>query len=367
MTPAIVVTLCLAAAKPGLMVLEPDLKGATPVEGAVVGTAIANGARELETFEVMTATDMRTLLGVERQKQLMGAATEATNSLAESLGAQFVVSSIVAKVGAKLEVDLRLIDTKDGKVLSQKKLSNLEKSSEVSNSVQGITQELLGVLLATEQGSVYVRSSEEGSEVRLDGKLVGSTPMASAFAIARGRHRLEVGKDGFITAFKPVVVQREQTTVEDVRLVPSPDYINAYVQRNKRMRMGAWISAGAAVALLAGAVVVDRALTEKTYQDQFVPRREALRPNGTPPLGDGAKIYTACAADAAACSLAAQDVKSQIEAFQAISIGLGIGAILTAGLSAYFFIAGEDPNKYSRVSMSLLPEGGAAFALSGSF
>ncbi len=370
---ALALTLTLSTVKPGLMVLDPDAKGASAVEVAVVATAVANGARDLDTFEVMTANDVRTMLGVERQRQLMGSSADSAN-LAESLGARYVISSTATKAGTALEVDLRLLDTANGKVLSQKKSDPLAKPADVSPAVQGLTQELLGVLLANEQGSVLVRASEEGAEVRVDGKLVGSTPMATPLNFARGRHRLEVAKDGFITAFKPIEIRHNQTTVEDVRLVPSPDYISAYEARNKRMRIGAWVTAISAVALIGTAVILDRAVTEDIFLKQFTPRQKALVAQGQQTAaqagfsGGLATTYGECAQDLAKCDTEARAAKSSVETWQAVTIATALTGVAVGALSAYFWIAGEDPGRYSRVSFNFAPlrEGGA-FSLSGSF
>lgn len=384
---AVALSLAASSSKPGLLVLEPEVKGASAVESLVVNNAIAGGARDLEAFDVMTSTDLKTMLGLERQKQLMGAGGESA-SYAEALGARHTVASSVTKSGPALEVDLRLIDTATNKVLAQKKSSRLEKPAEVSPAIQGLTQELLGVLLANEQGSVLVRASEEGSEVRVDGKLVASTPMTGAIAVPRGRHRIEVGKNGFITQFKPTEIRHNETTVEDIRLVPSPDYIDAYLAKAKRMRMGAWISLGAAVAFALGAVIVDRAATEPAYSQEFLPRAKALsapadvmanetsRATLAATLGfvddpksqnDAYDVFVGCPSDLAACHAAATEKKNTVQVLQGVTIGLAAAAVLTGALSAYFFIAGEDPTKYTRFSFMPLPSGGGAFALSGEF
>lgn len=370
---ALALTLTLSTVKPGLMVLDPDAKGASPVEVAVVATAVANGARDLDTFEVMTANDVRTMLGVERQRQLMGNATESAN-LAESMGARYVISSTATKAGAGLEVDLRLLDTASGKVLSQKKSDPLAKPADVSPAVQGLTQELLGVLLANEQGSVLVRASEEGAEVRVDGKLLGSTPMSAPLNLARGRHRLEVAKDGFITTFRPIEIRHNQTSVEDVRLVPSPDYISAYEARNKRMRIGAWVTTISAVVLVGTAFILDRAVTENIFASEFTPRQKALVVQGQQTAaqagfsGEPAKTYDVCAKDLSACHERAKGAQASVQTWQAVSIAMALAGVGVGALSAYFWIAGEDPGRYSRVSLNVAPlRDGGAFSLSGTF
>jgi hypothetical protein len=379
------VVVAAAAPRPTVLALEPEGKGTTPVESAVVANAVAAGARELDAFQVMTAADIRTMMGLERQKQLLGTSTENLD-FAEAMGARYVIAPTLTKLGTGLEVDLRLLDTSDNKVLAQKKSGRLDKPAEVTNAVSGLTQELLGVLLANEVGSVLVRSSEEGAEVRVDGKLLASTPMDKALAVPRGRHRLEVAKDGFITQFRPIVVSLNETTMEDVRLVPSPNYIDAYQQRNKRLRTGAWITTGAALVLAAGAILIDRLWAEPTYQNEFLLRQRGLRAggaggdqgdwrrSGSESGLDGARLetYLSCADEGSGntmgttCLDQATSIRNTIQVAQGLTIGLAAAAVLTAALSVYFWVAGEDPNKYSRLSFGFSPNrDGGSFALTG--
>ncbi len=120
---AILVTAAMAAAppaadKPGerpqLIVLELTATGgvekatATALTEAVVAQVSRQGI-----FQVVSAQDIATLTGLERQKSLMGC-SDSTNCLAElagAIGARFVLSGSLAKLGAAFQLSLQTLDS----------------------------------------------------------------------------------------------------------------------------------------------------------------------------------------------------------------------------------------------------------------
>lgn len=67
--------------------------------------------------EAVGQSDLASVLGLERQKQLLGCTDESTSCLAEisaALGAPWLVSGSLARLGNSVRIDLKLIRTKDG-------------------------------------------------------------------------------------------------------------------------------------------------------------------------------------------------------------------------------------------------------------
>lgn len=105
-----------APERPRLVIL--DLTGGPGVDEGMLQplqTAVAAEVTARGFFEVLTAADLRTLLGLERQRQLMGC-TEAscTAELAGALGARFVLSGSLTKLGAMWQLTLTTLDTQRG-------------------------------------------------------------------------------------------------------------------------------------------------------------------------------------------------------------------------------------------------------------
>ncbi|MDP1917049.1 MAG: hypothetical protein Q8L14_12420 [Myxococcales bacterium] len=73
-------------------------------------------------LSVISSQDIATLLGVERQKQLLGCGEDSSNcmvELASALGAQLVLSGSIAKLETTYRVNLRVLQSSDGKVVAQ--------------------------------------------------------------------------------------------------------------------------------------------------------------------------------------------------------------------------------------------------------
>lgn len=107
----------------------------TPTLAAPPWTAVEVSAEKAQFFSmhlasalrdrglsVITSQDIAMLLGVERQKQLLGCGEEATNCMVElgsALGAQLVVTGTIAKLESTYQVKLRVLQSGDGKVVAQ--------------------------------------------------------------------------------------------------------------------------------------------------------------------------------------------------------------------------------------------------------
>jgi hypothetical protein len=114
--PLALLSLVLFAAdeKPQLVVLElspqsgVDAQLATQLSDAVAAEATARGF-----FKVTTSKDVQTLLGIERQKQLMGCsdAGACLTELAGAMGARFVLSGQIGRVGNMFQLTLQTVDT----------------------------------------------------------------------------------------------------------------------------------------------------------------------------------------------------------------------------------------------------------------
>jgi len=117
---ALSLSVSLAAApapeRPKLAVLE--LSAGAGVEASLTGPFTDALTAEVQArgyFEVISSRDIQTLLGLERQKQLLGCADDAQSCMAElsgALGARFVLTGSLAKLGDAWQLTLSTLDTK---------------------------------------------------------------------------------------------------------------------------------------------------------------------------------------------------------------------------------------------------------------
>lgn len=112
----------LLAANPAPPVEKPKLLvlGLTPAGGLEAETAdafseaISSELAKSAYFSVVAKKEMETLIGLERQRQMMGCGEDSSACLAElagALGARFVLSGSLARLGPSYQLSLQVMDT----------------------------------------------------------------------------------------------------------------------------------------------------------------------------------------------------------------------------------------------------------------
>ena len=242
----------------------------------------------------------------------------------------------------------------------------------------GLAQELMAPLLRDQQGFLVVKSKEEAAEVLVDDTLVGSIPLKQPLALARGTHRLTLRKDGFIAQTRSVRIEPKQTTVEEVQLTPSADYAKVYQEKYGKVRVGAWIATGVAVASITTAVIFNIS-AKNQYDNEFKPRQAWLMgaagtgPQTKPPEvannPDASLAWDSCVGNAAGCKAAAEDAKSSVQVKQIVAISAGVLGVAAAGVATWLWLSGKDPNRYADVvaGVGVGPNGTTTLAVAGRF
>jgi len=356
--------------KPRLAVLDLAANGASKELAAAAGTAAANDLDRLGVFQVITSEAIRSMLAFERQRQMLGC-TEAgcMAELGGALGADWLVSGKVTRLAAgggvpeTFSLDLTLTSVKKG----QREGSVIETArseAELLSRAGKAAQKLVQKILAGRAGRLVVVASETGAVVRVDDQVKGTTPLRGPVVLPAGPHALTVEKQGFVAWQKDVQVEAAKVVQEEVPLVPSPDFVRAYEARQRRLRTGAWVSTGVAVVGLAGAIAL-QASASSLYGNESTPGtflydRQRVQA--------GILIENGVDLRAEATSLQS-DIQTR-ETWSYVSLGVGAVAAVAA---TYFWVAGEDPNRYAgfaepvaRLDVAPLP-GGALAAITVGF
>ncbi len=323
-------------ANPGLGVLDFAAQGGASNElAAALSTLTSQELERLGVFRVSSAETMRVMLGVERQRQLLGCDTCSGSVLNDLSNYDFVISGKVLKTKTDFTLFMSLVPVGSSAATSSARVSAATETA-LMQEVRPTVIKLIGKVLEGRQGSIIITSSEVGAAVKVDDSQVGTTPI-DAITVGAGPHLISVEKEGFSAVRKEVKVTPDQVTETSVRLVPSPDTISAYESRAKRLRYLAWGTAGLA---LAGVVlaVVSESRSAALYGDVNVPgtfqyHRAALL-RGVEVEGDVNHRTEATA------------LQNQLQTWHALSLtGIGVAAA-SAVASAVLFIWGEDPAKY---------------------
>lgn len=108
---------------PRLAVMDLIAQGATPQQAAAMTDAIVSALASRKLFEVISTRDLETLLGAERQKQLLGVCETTPDACATDIGsaaiARFVLSGQLARVGSAFQLSLQMVDTQKGQPVAR--------------------------------------------------------------------------------------------------------------------------------------------------------------------------------------------------------------------------------------------------------
>lgn len=102
----------------------------------------------IDRFDVIGSSDVALMLGLERQRQLLGCAEQSASCLAEiggALGARWLVSGALTRAGDLYRIDLKLVDTTMAKVVNRVGRT-VESREELIRLPGPLTNELLGVM-----------------------------------------------------------------------------------------------------------------------------------------------------------------------------------------------------------------------------
>jgi hypothetical protein len=140
--------LCAADEKPKLVVLELTPQAGVDAQlASLLSDAVAAQVTSRGFFSVTTSKDVQTLLGVERQKQLMGCsdAGACLTELAGAMGARFVLSGQLGRVGDTYQLTLQTVDTQ--------KAQPVGRSTKLAKSVDAL-RDLLPYAVADATGTL---------------------------------------------------------------------------------------------------------------------------------------------------------------------------------------------------------------------
>ena len=364
---SVVVAMSLAAA-PGIGVMDFGAEGgASPDLASGLSTLASQELERLGVFRVTSSQSTRVLLGLERQRQLLGCENCSGEGLADLTTFDYVLSGKVLKLGGELTLMMSIIPVgKKGTPGSSTRVKAPTDSRLMLEAGPAVLK-LVGKLLEGRQGTAVFTSSEVGAAVKVDDTQVGTTPL-SALKVAGGPHLISVEKDGFTTSRKEVRILPDQTVVEQFTLVPSPDTIAAYEARTGRVRVLAWTAVGVAVAGAAvfalGQLEADAAYGSANTKGTFLYYQGRLLQG----------LETEPGTDAAGKAIVldnrklAGELKSSIETWQYVSVSALALAGLGAVAAVVLFVVGEPPDKYSAFHASLVAAPGVGgLVFSGRF
>lgn len=166
-----------AIAKPA----GPTATGKPPLKLAAPGLQQVGLTKELAGFYsdhfaqqlalagvlVTTPSEIQAVLGIERQRQLLGCSDEAAcvTDIASALGVDGVLTGAVAKVGSAYQLNVKVIDSKNGAGLSVASVSaanDTELLDEMGRAARAMAKELFGKLDREPVGGTAQKDASAG-------------------------------------------------------------------------------------------------------------------------------------------------------------------------------------------------------------
>lgn len=127
-------------------------------------------------IEAMGTSDVSAVLGLERQKALLGCADQGTSCLAEisaAMGAPYLVTGHLARAGKATRIDIKLIRASDGKALHRDG-RNFRDESEMFDLVGGMVKSLVAELKLPDEVTPAAQAKPSSAKQPLDAPLAAA-------------------------------------------------------------------------------------------------------------------------------------------------------------------------------------------------
>jgi len=346
------------SATPSLSMTDVEAPGTLAPLATAVGNSLATEVQRTGVFTFTTPDQLRAVLSLDRQKQLLGCEEGCSTPLQSFIDTRYLLTAKLAHVG-DFTLTLTLLDSTTNTRLATETLK-ASTDRQLLAGLRAVVLKTLAPVLKAESGVIAVRCTEVAAEVKLDDVVVGVTPMREALKVASGVHFVTVTKDGFVSSVLEVRVSPQQLSDVTVRLAPNPDTLAEWQNKQQRLRIAAWSTTSlSAVSFAAGVLFVSlaRAAYGSEATGGFLYHRAfLLRGIET----EGAIDHRALMAD-----FRKDVVSNQAGAWVAFSVG----AAAAIGATVLWLLT-DDSDRYDAlkpaVGVTLIPGGGFG-ALSFSF
>jgi TolB-like protein len=211
-----------------LAVLKIIAQGAAPGDVAdTLTSVVAEQASKTPGFNAISQAEIAALLGVEKQKQMLGCGN--SSCLAEiggALGAKLVLSGSLGKVGESYVFQLQLLDTSKGQVKARESKTvnpTSPQAHDAQSQLPDVARDLVTFVLTGKHldttGKLKLAITPDTAKVVVDGVTVGLAPLPAPLKLAEGAHTLHIEADGYLPIDAAVDVVAGQTLFNSFDLI----------------------------------------------------------------------------------------------------------------------------------------------------
>lgn len=269
--------------------------------------------------------------------------------IGKKLKADGVLAGVLTLKDGLYHLEFRLVDPKTGKTSDRnaQDFANQGLQPLIDHSIDTI-RVAVRELIVEEYGRLALKVSESRTQVRIDSRFVGLTPIGPK-ALSPGDHQLDLQLEDFRPFSQKVTINALEDVTLNVVLEHTPEFVGRYKQHAQLVRHIAWGMVGVAAAgtvATVGLVVAASVINNNEY-NKFA----------------GKKLNTDQLKQIA-------DVNHKADVLDGIAIGTGILGGLALGTAIVLFLAGDDPYAYDHPGRPValrVSFGPGSIALNGSF
>ncbi|MBI5508373.1 MAG: PEGA domain-containing protein [Deltaproteobacteria bacterium] len=291
---------------------------------------------DLGPFKGISSSDIQQMLAMESMKQALGCDSNSATCLAEiggAIGADYMITGSCLLVSANYLLQFQLMNIAESRVETRVTREYAGGAKGLLDEVRVVTKLLVRDLLAAKSGTLALAASEEGATIKIDGAIVGVSPLA-AFSVPGGMHTLEVEKEGFVRFTRDVEIRTNQQLEVGVLLLPSAEFKKKYTATASFWRTLSYAGLGAgAVGLAAGAALFGMSRSQA----------KSLRADI---LAYNAPDHSRTADEEARLAERVKGV-ARLDALSMTSVVVGLVATAVA---AGLFFGGDDPHRFEIIA-----------------
>lgn len=289
---AVVLSLALVRAAAAQPARPPAASGAAPALGKKIAVlefdALGMDADKVARLEALFRMELERLAGASSPSpreiarvlknsplRRCGGESSCLGAIGKKLAVDLVVTGNVAALGDSYVVNIKVVDS----------ASTQELRRIASDPLRGNPDELIDAvrvaayrLLAPDRllGAISILADVPGADIKLDGKVVGKTPLARPLeGLPLGHHKLEVTSADYSPFVEEVLVRFQKTTRVTVSLIADPtrprvdlaQRPGAETQAPPRWYQKTWFLVGAGVAAVVVGGFVGYALASDDVVD----------------------------------------------------------------------------------------------------
>jgi len=355
-------SLALAKKAPSLPVMQFEVQnGADARQAGLATDAAAESLRDLNVFKVISSDDIKKILSFQRDKSMISGKCNEEQCLAEiggALGADYMVSGKVTKLGGAVKLELQLFNNAKAKVDNAVSQDDIQGDKALVEAAKSLARRVVAPILEKNSGQLFVNVTDQGAAgatIDIDDKVAGITVppgvQPAPMVLGWGPHHIKVKKDGFLTFQKDVQVDENQSTTLVVTLVPSPDFVDAYKSRNNKLRIFSYITAGLAVA--GGAYAIEQNYENIRLYKAYNAYQQFSQGTATGAINNYTSADDACAAmnrltgSGGGCTSANVTAAYNQGSSQLTRIAITGGvALAAAATSITLFLISDNPHRY---------------------